>query len=167
MLQFPAATVALQLWIPSLTVTVPVGVPLPGAVAVTAKVKSTAWPTVDGFGVCPVIAVVVAAGFTVWPTPVEVLPAKVPSPAYVAMRVFAPAVVNVRLQLPAATVPLQPSVPSLTVTVPVGVPLLDVTLKLTVVAWPTVEGSGATLVIVVAVAAWFTVCPTPVEVLVA
>ena len=74
---------------------------------------------------------------------------------------------NVTLQLPAATVPLQPSVPSLTVTVPVGVPLLDVTLKLTVVAWPTVEGSGATLVIVVAVAAWFTVCPTPVEVLVA
>src|SRR5207249_12331684 len=103
MLQFPAATVALQLWVPSLTVTVPVGVPFPGAAAVTAKVKSTAWPTVDGFGVCPVIAVVVAAAFTVWPTPVEVLPAKVPSPAYVAMRVFAPAVVNVTLQLPAAT----------------------------------------------------------------
>jgi len=53
------------------------------------------------------------------------------------------------------------------VTLPVGVPLLDVTVKLTVVAWPTVEGSGATLVSVVTVAAWFTVCPTLVEVLAA
>jgi len=81
MLQFPTATLALQLWVPSLTVTVPVGVPPPGAVAATVNVKLTACPTADGFGVCPVIAVVVAAGFTVWPTPVEVLPAKVPSPA--------------------------------------------------------------------------------------
>jgi len=65
MLQFPTSTLALQLWVPSLTVTVPVGVPPPGAFAVTAKAKFTAWPTADGFGVCPVIAVVVAAAFTV------------------------------------------------------------------------------------------------------
>ena len=63
--QPPAKTVALQFCVPSLTVTVPVGVPLPGAVAVTAKVKSTAWPTADGFGVWAVIVVVVAAAFTV------------------------------------------------------------------------------------------------------
>src|SRR5947199_2968152 len=79
--QSSAATVALQLWVPSLTVTVPVGVPLPGAAAVTAKVKSTAWPTVDGFGDCPVIAVVVAAAFTVWLAPAEVLVAKLGLPS--------------------------------------------------------------------------------------
>ena len=79
--QFPAPTVALQLWVPSLTVTVPVGVPLPGAVAVTAKVKSTAWPTVDGFGDCPVITVVVAAAFTVWLAPDDVLVAKLGVPS--------------------------------------------------------------------------------------
>ena len=65
MLQLPAATLALQLCVPSLTVTVPVGVPLPGALATTLNVKLTAWPTAEGFGVCPVIVVVVAATFTV------------------------------------------------------------------------------------------------------
>jgi hypothetical protein len=34
--QLPAATVPVQLWVPSLTVTMPVGVPLPGAFTVTA-----------------------------------------------------------------------------------------------------------------------------------
>jgi len=65
MLQLPTATVALQLSAPSLTVTVPAGVPLPGALAVTWKVKLTAWPTADGSGVFAVIVVVVAAAFTV------------------------------------------------------------------------------------------------------
>jgi hypothetical protein len=41
-LQVPTATLALQLWVPSLTVTVPVGVPLPGAFTVTVKLKVTA-----------------------------------------------------------------------------------------------------------------------------
>ena len=50
--------------------------PPPGMFAVTVKVKLTAWPTVDGFGVCPVMVVVVAAAFTVWAVPVEALPAK-------------------------------------------------------------------------------------------
>ena len=81
MLQLPAATLALQFWVPSLTVTVPVGVPLPGAVAATVNVKLTGWPTADGFGDWPVMAVVVAAAPTVWGTPAEVLTAKFPSPA--------------------------------------------------------------------------------------
>jgi len=80
MLQLPAATLVLQLWVPSLTVTVPVGVPLPGALADTVKLKLTTWPTADGLGVWPVIAVVVAAAFTVWDTPTDVLPAKFASP---------------------------------------------------------------------------------------
>ena len=51
MLQLPTATLALQLWVPSLTVTVPVGVPLHGALAATVKLKLTASPSAEGFGV--------------------------------------------------------------------------------------------------------------------
>src|SRR6266513_5311081 len=80
-LQLPTATVALQLWVPSLTVTVPAGVPLPGAVAVTVNVKLTAWPVAEGSGVSAVIVVVVAAAVTAWGAPAEVLPPKLPSPA--------------------------------------------------------------------------------------
>jgi len=82
MLQVPTATLALQLCVPSLTVTVPVGVPLPGAFAGTVNVKLTAWPTADGSGACAVIVLVVAAGFTVCGVPgEEVLPAKFVLPA--------------------------------------------------------------------------------------
>jgi hypothetical protein len=73
--------VALQLCVPSLTVTVPVGVPLPGAFATTVYVKLTAWPTAEGFGEFAVIVVVVLAIFTVWMAPTDVLPAKFASPA--------------------------------------------------------------------------------------
>src|SRR5207253_8168411 len=72
-LQLPAATLALQLCVPSLTVTLPVGVPLPGAFATTVNVKLTAWPTAEGSGVWPVIVVVVAAAFTVCGAPADVL----------------------------------------------------------------------------------------------
>jgi len=79
--QLPAETVPLQLCVPSLTVTVPVGVPLPGAFATTVYVKLTAWPTTEGFGVFAVIVVVVLAIFTVCMAPTDVLPAKFASPA--------------------------------------------------------------------------------------
>ena len=79
-LQLPVATLALQLSPALLTVTVPVGVPVPGAFATTVNVKLTAWPTADGLGVLPVIVVVVLAAFTVWLTPADVLAAKLPSP---------------------------------------------------------------------------------------
>ena len=42
MVQLPVATLALQLWVPSPTVTVPEGVPLPGAFGTTVNVKLTA-----------------------------------------------------------------------------------------------------------------------------
>src|SRR5207302_4683253 len=126
-LQLPVATLALQLWVPLLTVTLPVGVPLPGAVAATVNVKLTAWPTAEGLGVRPVIVVVVPAAFTVWATGAEVLAVKFAFPAYAAVRVFAPAAAGVRVHPPAATVPTQLAVPSLTVTLPSGVPPVDVT----------------------------------------
>ncbi len=63
-----------------------------------------------------------AIWFTWWGTPAEVLVAKFPSPKYAAVSVRAPAVLRLREQVPAATVPVQLSVPSPTVTLPVGVP---------------------------------------------
>jgi len=81
MVQLPVATLALQLWVPSLTVTVPVGVPLPGVFVVTVNVKFTGCPTAEGFGVWLTIVVVVPAVLTVWDAPAEVLPAKLASPA--------------------------------------------------------------------------------------
>jgi len=120
---------------------------------VTLNATVIAWPTVEGSGVTLVMVVVVAAWFTVCPTPAEVLTAKLASPAYVAVSVRAPAVESVKSQVPAATVPTQLSVPSVTVTLPVGVPAFEVTLKFTLIAWPTVEGSGVWAVIVVVVLA--------------
>ena len=160
--QLPCATVAVQLTVPSDTVTLPVGVP---PLDVTVKLIVIDWPTTDGSGTTPVMVAVVEAWFTVCATPDDVLPLKLASPPYVAVSVLAPAVVEVSAQLPAATVPTQLSVPSLTVTLPVGVPPLDVTLKLTVVAWPTVDGSGTTFVTAVLLVAGFTVWLTPADVL--
>ena len=69
---------------------------------------------------------------TVWETAMEVLPLKMPSPAYVAVINLAPGVVDIKLHIPEATVPTQVAVPSLTVTLPVGVPLVaGVTLNVT------------------------------------
>src|SRR5207247_676186 len=115
-----------------------------------------------------VMVVVVLAGFTVWLTPADVLPAKLPSVAYVAVTIRPPAALNAIVQLPAATLALQLWVPSLTVIVPVGVPLpgaFAATVNVKLTAWPTTEGSGVWAVIVVVVAAAFTVCPTPAEAL--
>src|SRR6266550_3786263 len=102
--QVPAATVPMQLSVPSLTVTLPVGVP-PGDV--TVKLIVTASPTSDGSGVSPVIVVVVAAAPTVCVTPADVLPAKLASPAKLAVTVRAPAEPNAMLQLPTTTLALQ------------------------------------------------------------
>jgi hypothetical protein len=79
--QEPVATLAEQVSVPSLTVTVPVGMPLPGATAATVKLIVTGCPTTDGLGVCNVIVVVVPAGFTVWDNDEDVLVMKFVSPA--------------------------------------------------------------------------------------
>lgn len=50
---------------PRSKVTVPVGVPAPGARGATAAVNVTGWPTTDGSG-DELTAVVVEARFTVW-----------------------------------------------------------------------------------------------------
>jgi len=60
---------------PSMKVTVPLGVPAPGATALTVAVNVTNWPNTDGWTE-EVTAVVVAAWFTVWVIADEVFPVK-------------------------------------------------------------------------------------------
>src|SRR5437667_348912 len=83
-----------------------------------------------------------AAARTVCTTPAETLPRKFVSPSYDAVIVFVPVVVDVRLQVPAATGAKQIFVPSKTVTVPVGVPAggFVVTVAVNVTFWPNTDG---------------------------
>src|SRR5437762_684764 len=69
----PIATVP-RITLPSLNVTVPVGVVAPGATADTVAVKVTAWPVTAGLS-DDRRATVVAAGLTVTATAAEVLSA--------------------------------------------------------------------------------------------
>lgn len=110
---------------PSLKVTVPVGVPLPGEFALTVAVKVTDWPETDGFAE-DVTDVVVSSVLTVCVKAELVLVLKLPSPPYTAVIecdvTLNPFVANVAW--PPLSVPVPKVVaPSLNVTVPVGVPL--------------------------------------------
>ena len=102
---------------PSRKVTVPVAVD-----GVTAAVKVTVCPTVDEAGdTVRVVVVVVSPGVMV--TVFDVLGAKLPSPLYVAVRVWLPVarVVAVKVAVPLVSVPVpRVVVPSLNVTVPVA-----------------------------------------------
>ena len=70
----PTATVP-RTTLPSMKVTVPVGVPAPGATAATVAVKVTAWPVTAGL-TDDVRATVVVARLTVSATAAEVLSVK-------------------------------------------------------------------------------------------
>src|SRR5262249_38094649 len=84
----PTATVC-RMTVPSLNVTVPVGVPAPGATAATVAVKVTAWPVVAGLTDDP-RATVVAAGVTVTAAAAELLSPKSPVPAKEAVSAWLP-----------------------------------------------------------------------------
>jgi hypothetical protein len=64
---------------PSKKLTVPVGVPAPGATTAIVAVSVLAWPKTDGSGL-EVSVVVVDAWFTVWVSTGEVEPVKLASP---------------------------------------------------------------------------------------
>src|SRR5947199_387231 len=107
-----------------LNVTVPVGVPAPGATAATVAVKVTAWPDADGLA-DEVTVVVLFALVGVSVRVVEVLVLKLSSPLYVAVTVWVPTArvdaVSVACPLARFTLGVW-AVPSmLNVTVPVGV----------------------------------------------
>jgi hypothetical protein len=103
-----------------LNCTVPVGVPEPDD---TVALKVTDSPNTDGLepADCVTRVEVGTTTFTVWSV-VPALITKLVSPGYVAVSVFAPAVVDVSEHWPVATAARQLSVPSDTVTFPVGVP---------------------------------------------
>ena len=65
--------------VPSLKVTVPVGVPVPGKVTLDVAVKVTDWPNTDGLAEEATV-VVVETWFTVWVKFAEVLVLKLASP---------------------------------------------------------------------------------------
>jgi hypothetical protein len=148
--QVPAATLAEQvLPAPSLTVTIPVGVPAPGGIATTVKSIVTAWPTTDGSGLSPIMLVVVLALFTVCDSAEDVLVVKLLSLSYAAVMLCGlpgidrVAVLNVTCPEPfSAPVPTV-VLPSLNVTVPLGVPLPGesaVTVAVNVTDCPKDEG---------------------------
>ena len=64
---------------PSMNVTVPVGVPPPGAIALTTAANVVAWPAVAGLGEALTVTVVLAL-LTVCVTTAELLPVKRPAP---------------------------------------------------------------------------------------
>jgi len=68
-----------NVFVPSLKVTVPVGVPTPGETALTVAVNVTDWPDTDGFTE-EATAVALLAWFTVCVRVDEVLAMKLPSP---------------------------------------------------------------------------------------
>jgi len=138
---------------PFLKVTVPVGVPLPGATTATVAVNATDCPDTAGFN-DDARLVVLAALFTVCTSAVEVLGPNGFLPEYIAVMEWLPTasadVVNVAL--PSHTVP-DPStvVPSLKDTVPVIVPaVVEPTVAVKVTAWPYTVGfaDAATVVVV-------------------
>jgi hypothetical protein len=65
--------------VPSWKVTVPVGVPAPGALAVTVAVNVTAWPNTEGLAEAVTI-VLVPSALTVWVSVADVLALKLPLP---------------------------------------------------------------------------------------
>jgi hypothetical protein len=156
---------------PSLKVTVPVGIPEPGALAVTVAVKVTDCPNEEGFAL-EVRAVVVGSLFTVWVRMVEVLVLKLPSPPYTPVMECAATVralvVKVATPEPSRVPVPSMAAPSLNVTVPVGVPepgAEAVTVAVNVTDWPLTDGLAEEAT-AVPVPALFTVWFTVLEVLV-
>ena len=114
----------------SVKITLPLGMLLVPAVALTIAVRVTKPPEVDGFGfdVSVVLVAVLAAGFTVCVSTLEVLVVKPLSPRYTAVIAWVPAV---RLELLKLAVPAtrfcEPNkvLASRKLTVPVGTPVPD------------------------------------------
>ena len=111
--------------VPSWNVTVPVGVPAPGATALTVAVNVTDWPAAEGF--CEEItAVAEPAWLTVWVIDADVLEVKLLSPLYAAVITWLPTpselVESVALPVLSRVRVPRLIAPSLKVTVPVAVP---------------------------------------------
>src|SRR5512142_1347283 len=148
----PTATVP-RITAPSLKVTVPVGVPDPGATAAAVAVKVTAWPVAAGLSDDP-RATVVVAGLTVSATAAEVLLAKPLLPAKEAVSAWLPTPSDtLRVAWPAASTAAVPTtvVPSRKVTLPTGTPAFELTVAVSSSVCPkTAVGADVPSVVVVA-----------------
>src|SRR5262249_36756820 len=138
----------------SMNVTVPPGMPPPGATAATVAVNVTACPVLEGFN-DDVKLVVVLALFTVCVSAADMLPLKFGSPAYTAVVECEPTarldVVNVAIP-PGPMLPVPSAkAPSMNVTSPVGDAAPEVTVAEKVTDWPKAVGfTEAASVVVVA-----------------
>ena len=156
--------------VPSLNVTVPVGVPAPSPEALTLAVNTTDCPNTVGF-VEDVNVVAVPSWLTVCVKADEVFVLKLPSPLYTAVSEWADTENDALVKV--ATPPLNVLVanavaPSLNVTVPVGVPVpgaVALTVAVIVTDCPNTEGL-ADDASAVELLALFTVCVNVEEVLV-
>jgi len=72
--------------VPSLNVTLPVGVPTPGATTLTVVLKVTAWPNTDGLSEELTVVAVFAGLIVSWNTVAGLLPVKLASPPYVVLK---------------------------------------------------------------------------------
>jgi hypothetical protein len=154
----PPESVAVPMTVlPSLNVTVPVGVPVP-ELGLTTALRVTDCPYTDGFKF-DVSTVVVTAGpvgaLTVCVIADELLPEKFVAPPYDAVSECAPAVkletANVAVPLESVAVP-RTVVPSRNVIVPVGVPVPGDTafvVAVSVTDWFRLDGLGAVVSAVV------------------
>ena len=158
-------TPVLNVEVPSLNVTDPVGVPVVDDFTVAVKV--TGFPCFEGFSE-EVTVSDVAALFTICISTAEVLPVKLASPPYTTVIECDPTasvdVLNVALPLLRIPVPMV-VVPSLNVTDPVGVPVVDeFTVAVKITEFPRFEGFSEEVTLL-DVAALFTVCVSIAEVL--
>src|SRR5581483_10084446 len=137
--------------VPSSTVTVPRGVPLPGSCTASATVIAIGAPCSDGLGVSPVMLTVVVAGVTAsepLPAPELLLACRCASPAKLAVTVYGlPATVGAgaSTQVPDALSPGGPAsvamhelAPACTFTEPEGwrAPAVAVTVAVTLTSCP-------------------------------
>src|ERR1051326_2182123 len=145
----------------SRNVTVPEGVPDPGAFAVTVAVKVTGCPRTAGSAEDD-IAMVVASLFTTWESLAPLFAHPV-LPVKFAVITWVPtasaAVVNDAW--PLATGTADAVAPSWKVTVPLGVPAAELTVAVNVTLCPNTDGLGAELtVVLVALLPLCTTCVT-------
>src|ERR1700674_4484128 len=143
----------------------PLGVPAPGATAVTVAMNTTPWPTAEGFCV-EISAVAESALLMVCVSGAEILAVKLLSPLYVAvmLRTLGRSELVDNIAFPVLSTIRVPRlvVPSLKVIVPVGVPAPGggtATVAVKVTLCPKTDGFGV-LARVVVVVGWMTVTVT-------
>jgi hypothetical protein len=136
--------------VPSWKVTVPVGLPAPGATTATVAVNVTGWPKLEGLGDADTL-VAVPAWFTTCVNIAEVLGAKLLSPVNAAVMLWLPTAKEdvPKIAIPELSVAVPSWVaPSLKITTPVGISEegpAGITGAVKLTCWPNTEGFAEAL----------------------